>query len=139
MVPDWTKEYIGIPFKEKGRDLDNGVDCWGLVRVVWQKEYNIDVPSYTTEYDDISRRDMIETAIWDGIDDEWEEVDDPVEGDGIVLQLMGKPVHIGVVLDDRKFLHIFKGINSVIADYTGMRWNQRIEGFYRHESVINNA
>ena len=36
----WQNKYVGIPYKDNGRDLD-GMDCWGLARYVYNKEFNI--------------------------------------------------------------------------------------------------
>lgn len=45
-------KYIGIPFKEHGRDI-NGWDCYGLIYYILKKEFNINIPSYVDNYGSI--------------------------------------------------------------------------------------
>ena len=33
-VPIWAGHYIGLPFRDHGRDR-SGLDCWGLIATVW--------------------------------------------------------------------------------------------------------
>lgn len=134
-LPDWTSDYIGIPFKELGRDIDDGVDCWGLCRDIWGRHYDITVPSYTSEYDEINKRkDVISTAIDRGIEEEWVEVQKPKEGDGIVFRMSGKLFHIGVILNEQRFIHVYRGTNTCLGDFTSKRWENRVDGWYRHQS-----
>jgi len=46
----WYNKYIGIPYQEKGRS-ETGVDCWGLVKLVYEKDFNILVPGFTDSYE----------------------------------------------------------------------------------------
>lgn len=134
MLPEWCGDYIGLKYKDMGRGND-GYDCWGLVREIWGKEYGLEVPSYRPDYESAEKNKSVEKAIRQGIEQEWYEVDDPVPGDGLVLRVRAVPIHIGLIIEPPKFIHIFKGTRSVIADFTSMRWNQRIVGFYRHERM----
>ena len=45
----WVNNYIGIPFVSGGRDK-TGCDCYGLVRLILQNEYNIELPLLSGDY-----------------------------------------------------------------------------------------
>jgi len=48
-VPAWIADYVGLPFKAHGRER-NGVDCWGLVRLVLAERFRLALPSYAGGY-----------------------------------------------------------------------------------------
>ncbi len=41
--------FIGLSYLDKGRDR-NGLDCWGLVRLVYSELLNIELPCYSQSY-----------------------------------------------------------------------------------------
>ncbi len=51
-APAWAAGYIGIPFRERGRDRA-GCDCWGLVRLVLGERFGVAVPSYAGDYESV--------------------------------------------------------------------------------------
>lgn len=136
-VPIWAGHYIGLPFKDHGRDR-NGLDCWGLTRLVLSEQFGLSLPSFTREYERTTSVAAIsllierETQRWTPVSAGGEQ-----PGDVVVLRIRGKPMHVGLVLGDGYMLHAEFGIDSAIERYTGPRWAERIFGFYRYKSVFD--
>jgi cell wall-associated NlpC family hydrolase len=134
-VPIWAGRYIGLPFREHGRDRA-GLDCWGLVRLVMAEQYGLHLPSFATRYRrtadsaEIGRLVTAELPKWDDVKAGAEE-----EGDVVVLRLRGAPMHVGLVLGDGQMLHAEAGIDSAIERYCGPRWAERIYGFFRYREA----
>ena len=124
-------KYIGLPFEEKGRGP--AFDCWGLVIHVLKQEHDISgLPDFTADYESTTDKFNIPLLTYQERQN-WREVRDPKEGDVVLLNIAGRPLHVGVMIDSGKFLHVTKGINSCIERIHGSVWQNRIEGFYRYE------
>ena len=122
-------KYIGLPYAANGRD-QSGIDCWGLVRLFYKQEYNIDLPSYTEEYSG-----AYDTRILQMIDqykNNWTETTTPEIGSVIVFNILGEPFHVGVYIGEDKFIHARDGMDSVIESLNSPRWSKRIEGYYNY-------
>ena len=135
-VAAWCSAYIGLPFKTHGRTRD-GLDCWGLARLIYAEQFGIDLPSLVEVYDDtlVGNAVQIGTEIRARAGTAWVEVaaGSEREGDIVVVIVRGEPMHIGVVVGSQKMVHIEDGlIGCVIADYTGVHFRKKIWGFYRH-------
>ena len=130
----WSNKYVQVPYKEKGRDLD-GLDCWGLLRLIYSVELGVTLPSYIDQYEKVNRREVTE-AILKNRHEEWEEVTEPQEFDGVILLVRNLPVHIGVVVDpDKKdFIHIVKDCHVCVENLTRKKWYNKVLGFMRHKS-----
>ncbi len=130
---DWSI-FVGIPFIEGGRDIgaDGGLDCWGLVRTVYQKKCDVLLDAYeavqfgphTVEQELFKKA----TACWTKLENE-----EPRPTDVILFRFMGLPLHVACYIKPGWMLHS-RGSNagSTIERYTTPMWNQRIEGFYRY-------
>lgn len=133
-LPDWVSAYVGLPFKEGGRNRD-GLDCYGLLRLVINERFEGGVP----EYEGIAYRPGEDRSLLAALMDErirlWRPIakGDEQPGDGVLLRVMGRPIHVGVVVAPGFMLHIEKNCDSVLERFTaGSRWERRVLGFYRH-------
>lgn len=135
----WSNNYIGIPFKYKGRD-ENGIDCWGLVRLIYKNEYNISLPSFGEEYaeNDISRIQELISQYKEG----WESIDTPTEGTAVLFRILGAESHIGVAISNTHFIHARDGYDSAIESFNSPYWKRRIVGHFKYsenKGIVLNA
>jgi len=127
----WTDKYIGLPFLHDGRDK-NGLDCWGLIQLVYRERLGIELPTYGGIYKDGSPETLREIGIvMERERGRWVSVSQPKDYDIVLLKMAGKlPTHVGVV-SGKFFLHIMSGIESVIERMDNLMWARRIAGIYR--------
>lgn len=136
----WSNNYIGIPFKYKGRTKEDGLDCWGLARLIYKNEYNISLPSFSADYED-SDYERIEDLIAQ-YKEGWEAVSEPEEGNIVVLRIMGAESHIGVAVSKTHFIHAREGSESAIEAFDSPSWKKRIVGYFKYStkgSAVLNA
>ena len=137
MIPAWTTSYLTIPYRERGRSR-TGVDCYGLVRLVFQERRGIELPSYDetapTPRDVMEIQRLLAGAPALG----WIEVlrEEAQEYDGIVFTIAGQPTHFGLVLEPPHFLHAIKDTKAsygkvAIRRWDSMMWRQRVAGVVR--------
>lgn len=130
MADFWWTKYMEIPFLEKGRSID-GVDCWGLVGLIYQNELGIELPDYLNYYETTNDRDILAQTIRDERNQHWESPDDKKEFDVIILNMRGVPMHVGVITKHNHMIHCAKGIGTVHENYTTARWKHKVMGVAR--------
>ena len=96
-LPVWVRDYIGIPFRYRGRHLDEGLDCWGLIRVVYRDRFGLELPSYL---DRAYNRESVGTAkkaIEDGAETLFVKHSTAARvGDCVMLHIRGLPLHVAL-------------------------------------------
>jgi len=142
MVPAWADKYIGIPWVSHGRGPE-GYDCWGLIRFIAKDQFGWDWPSYDDTYtlgsqaDDVSVYKVNEGLIkdWHKIHDDdqsaFKYIDRTIQGDIIWLKHKSHVVHMGMMLDTRKFIHVSATTDSIISRADHFIWKNKILGYYR--------
>lgn len=123
------ENYIGLPYASNGRD-ENGIDCWGLVRLFYKQEYDIELPSYLDEY--AGAYDARILNMMASYKNNWARLESPEVGSVVLFNILGEPFHVGIYIGDGKFLHAREGRDSVIETIANVKWAKRIEGYYKY-------
>lgn len=134
----WAREIIelNVPFKEKGRDR-SGLDCWGVVHLGLRECFGVEVPSYVNEYKTIKDQKHLAELIGTYLP-EWKPVDirHVKAGDVALLEMDGRPIHVGLVYKRGWMVHIEANINVCSERYNSKAWgNGRLIGIYRHPAL----
>lgn len=126
----WWNDYLGIPFKEKGRDR-SGADCWGLAKIIYQDRKSVILPGFEECYETTNDRDLLAQTIESQRNSKWISPETPQELDIIILNMRGVPMHVGIVTKPGYMIHCAKGINTVHVPYNSMQWQNKVVGFSR--------
>ena len=116
-------QYVGLPYKPRGIDR-NGLDCWGLVRLVLDEQFNIKIPeiSYNLKKELREMNPHIK-----GI--KLKEIDLKDASAGDVVRMVGyrdqreHNLHVGIFINHRYILHsenelTMSRIEDVNEDFT---------------------
>lgn len=134
------KKYIGIPFVEKGRTLEKGFDCWGLVRYVYNEELGIELPIYLDCYEKTTDRHSISERMAEDRE-YWTEIKRGLrkEFDVVLMNRLGCAMHVGVLVGQNDILHTEYNKSSPFSRCVSIfhpSVSQSIVGFFRHADSI---
>lgn len=129
MVGDLA-EYIGIPYRSRGANADEGLDCWGLVCLYYRQQFQIGLPTYLDG--PRAKESGVPAFVHQQLAVQWQATSEPALGDLLVLNVLGRPFHVGIWIGNQKMLHTLDGHASVIERIDSPKWASRIEGFYRY-------
>jgi len=128
----WVGDYVGLPFRFRGRSRA-GVDCYGLIWLVFWEVFGVRLPDYIARYGPAPSRDILGPLFADGAKDFcWVEEQRPAAGRVILLNLSGKPLHCGLMVDEGRMLHALEGANSCVERIDRLVWKRRHAGYFRH-------
>ncbi len=126
---NWWGNYVGIPFVDGGRDAD-GLDCWGLVCLVYANELDVVLPSYG----EVSAADLIRVARSIGAGQEgWQVVEKPQSFDVAVLRFYGRSWvgHVGIMVDSKRMIHTERATDVACVPLTHFTVRDRIASIRR--------
>lgn len=89
----WLNDYIGIPYQFGGRTRE-GLDCYGLVKLIYSEQYDEALPDWVTDVIDMRvRHREFENAITSG---DFIQKDEPIEGDFVICYRARAAHHMGL-------------------------------------------
>lgn len=142
MISRWPDRYVGLPFVDGGRSRE-GVDCWGLVRLVFAELVGITLPDYAEiAADDWRRaaRAMIDATASSTLI----EVDASRARPFDFVFMRGhsdgaRPIsivnHIGIMAPGNFVLHAEEATNVVMVPLESGSVRFRIAGIYRYHAL----
>lgn len=107
----WWGEYIGLPFLDRGRTRD-GLDCWGLVRLVYWEQRGLILPDLGGEYLNTRDGDALAPLLQSHLP-AWRSVA-PGEFAVALFTLPDGRLHVGVMVDAQRVLHATRDCEACI-------------------------
>lgn len=144
----WYTKYSenNIPFLAEGRSIEHGLDCWGLIYVVYKTELGINLPKYDVDYNlnndiditrlsDLIKADACQNNGWHQITDK--NLAQPF--DVWVIPLSGIYTHVALYTSKNYMLHIQEGCNVTHEACNSLLWKRRMSRalLFRHEEMLN--
>ncbi len=121
---------IGKGFVDGGRDVDTGLDCWGLVMEVFRR-YSLTCPDFTVDAFAFQAIDLLADEAIESR--KWEEVYRPADEDAPLVVLMRMHptliTHAGVYIGGNRIIHTMKSTGVIISRVDALK--TRITGYYR--------
>jgi probable lipoprotein NlpC len=135
MKTKWSK-YINIPFKDLGRDF-SGVDCYGLIALIFKEEKGLVIPDYTellygkdrTEIKE-KRDNILESMgiFWVKAEGKLKPFDALIFNRGCNSKVSS---HVGLYIGNNKFIHVLENFPSYIEKLDNSVWKSRLYGAMR--------
>lgn len=127
-------DLIGIPFKAHGRNINEGFDCYGLVKEVFMR-HGIAVPEYDADFRDMKKINALIRGNTQGYP--WAEIDrHHLVTPALVAMRFGSPQgvvnHTGVYIGGGRFIHAREKIGVCIDHIGSPAWKRTIVGFYKY-------
>lgn len=128
-------KYIGIPYLNHGRTFE-GADCYGLVRLFLQNEFNTLLPDFWG-YESAMDGEIIQSLVEKNtpiLADEITKKEISV-GDIVLYRYKNTIRHMGVYVGNGMVLHTTIDISSVCVPFDAGSLKGRVHGIYRIKTV----
>lgn len=135
----WTQKYVGIPFVSGGRDYD-GCDCYGLVRLILNDEYQIQLPALNSDYSDAMDCEQTKNLFKEYVPVICgTKIENPEEKAVCLVRTRGGLcTHVGIYAGDGFIIHTRNKTGAVCERLSSPFLTGRIEGWY-HVNKINHT
>ena len=129
----WYEKYVNIPYKLFGTNPDTGMDCFNLLRHIYERELSIEIPYFSSDYMNIvddswfqkTHRQAFLEASENG---DWKQVDELKTFDLILMSIGATNVvnHIAMYVGKNNIIQMLENRDSAIYKY---------HRYYQHYTV----
>lgn len=130
----WWQKYIGIPFLDRGRTWQ-GVDCGGLLYLIYKTELNIDLPGFDCFYH--ARVYKEANKVIDEVKKNiFKKIDSPSEMCAVVFARDKWRInergsyHVGICINEHEMIHAQDPTNVKVTSLSNPLYANDIEGYY---------
>ena len=106
---EYITQWWAVPYRIGGSGM-NGIDCSGFVKGIVKNTYQVELPRTSREQADFS------TSI---------SKDELTEGDLVFFNTRGGISHVGMYLNNNKFVHASTSNGVIISDLNETYWKKR--------------
>ena len=124
---DWLNDYIGIPYEFGGRAI-TGLDCYGLVKLIYHNEYGLVLPDWVV--DTVNLREVNRTISSVVTSGDFDKIDIPNDGCFVIAYRNKAACHIGLHYAGN-VIHAAEGIGVIYqplykfkADYVRVEFGE---------------
>jgi hypothetical protein len=120
-----VNEYLGVPYR-RGGSGSKGFDCSGLTRKLYLEVYGVDLPHNSAAQCGLNIFDRVPLNL------------DAFESrDLLFFKSKSKRInHVGIYLEDGKFLHASPGKGVMVSDLNDSYWKKRLVASRRIKDTI---
>lgn len=118
----WTDGWVGLPYVDGGRG--ETPDCFGLFMELSKARLGRTIPDHTFTRHNAVDAQADQSKLY-------EQVAEPIEGDALVFNFNGNPVHVGYCVDEKYMLHSELKTGSCLVRWDQRPWASRFVGAYR--------
>lgn len=121
---------VGTPWKSGGREVGHGLDCWGLLRLVYSSFLGVSLPSYPG-LDPLSSQAVREALRAE--ERGWRELEEAEEWAAVGMATGRRVHHVGVWIQGA-VLHALPGVGVVHQSPVSLRGGGlAIKQFWAHD------
>lgn len=113
-------KYLSLQYKE--------YDCYDLASLIYEEELGKPLPSFDYNVNDAN---SIAKKIGEG-KPLFKKIDKPVKYAIILLKTEFSSRHIGVMIDERRFIHMIRDASPIISSIRDNEYAGNILGFYQY-------